>query len=90
MICTNPDCKGKLLGKLTHAVSKNALDLDGLSEATIQKFINLGWLNSIKDIYHLSDYKTKISVLEGFGTKSVNKLMKSFEDSRNRTFDRFL
>lgn len=90
LICTNPDCKGKLLGKLTHAVSKNALDLDGLSEATIQKFINLGWLSSIKDIYHLSDYKTKMSVLEGFGTKSVNKLMKSIEDSRNTTFDRFL
>ena len=90
LICTNPDCKGKLLGKLTHAVSKNALDLDGLSEATIQKFINLGWLSSIKDIYHLSDYKTKMSVLEGFGTKSINKLMKSIEDSRNTTFDRFL
>ena len=86
LICTNPDCKGKLLGKLTHAVSKNALDLDGLSEATIQKFINLGWLSSIKDIY----YKTKMSVLEGFGTKSVNKLMKSIEDSRNTTLDRFL
>ena len=90
LICTNPDCKGKLLGKLTHAVSKNALDLDGLSKATIQKFINLGWLSSIKDIYHLSDYKSKMSVLEGFGTKSVNKLMKSIEDSRHTTFDRFL
>lgn len=90
LICTNPDCKGKLLGKLTHAVSKNVLNLDGLSEATIQKFINLGWLSSIKDIYHLSDYKSKMSVLEGFGTKSVNKLMKSIEDSRNTTFDRFL
>lgn len=90
LICTNPDCKGKLLGKLSHAVSKNALDLDGLSEATIQKFINLGWLSSIKDIYHLSDYKSQMSVLEGFGTKSVNKLMKSIEDSRSTTFDRFL
>ena len=90
LICTNPDCKGKLLGKLSHAVSKNALNLDGLSEATIQKFINLGWLSSIKDIYHLSDYKSQMSVLEGFGTKSVNKLMKSIEDSRSTTFDRFL
>ena len=90
LICTNPDCKGKLLGKLSHAVSKNALDIDGLSEATIQKFINLGWLSSIKDIYHLDNYKSKMSVLEGFGTKSVNKLMKSIEDSRSTTFDRFL
>ena len=49
--CINPECKGKLLGKLTHAVSRNALNIDGLSEATIQKFISLGWLNSIQDIY---------------------------------------
>ena len=90
LVCENPDCKGKLLRKLVHAASRNALDIENLSESTIEKFINLGWLSSIKDIYHLSDYKSKMSVLEGFGTKSVNKLMKSIEDSRHTTFDRFL
>ena len=54
LICDNPICSGKLLGRLSHAVSRDALNIDGLSEATIQKFIDLGWLTSIKDIYHLS------------------------------------
>ena len=60
LMCMNDDCKGKLLGKLCHAVSRNALDIDGLSEATLEKFISLGWLDSIKSIYHLSDYKGKM------------------------------
>ena len=50
LICTSPTCVGKLLGRLNHAVSRNALNIEGLSEATIDKFISLGWLKSIKDI----------------------------------------
>ncbi len=90
LICTNDDCKGKLLGKLSHAVSKNALDVDGLSEATIQKFIDLGWLASIRDIYHLSDHKKEMSMLEGFGKRSVAKLLDSIEKSRNTSLQRFI
>lgn len=90
LICTNDDCKGKLLGKLSHAVSKNALNVDGLSEATIQKFIDLGWLTSIKDIYHLSDHKEEMSALEGFGKRSVTKLLDSIEKSRNTSLQRFI
>ena len=90
LYCVNPHCKAKLLGKLTHAVSRNALNIDGLSEATIEKFISLGWISSIKDIYHLSDYVDKMKTLEGFGKKSVDKLLKSIEESRNTTFNRFL
>lgn len=90
LICTNDDCKGKLLGKLSHAVSKNALDVDGLSEATIQKFIDLGWLASIRDIYHLSDHEKEISMLEGFGKRSVTKLLNSIEKSRNTSLQRFI
>lgn len=88
--CTNPECKGKLLGKLTHAVSRNALNIDGLSEATIQKFISLGWLNSIQDIYYLTKYEKQMKTLDGFGSKSVSKLFDSIEKSRNTTLDRFL
>lgn len=88
--CTNPECKGKLLGKLTHAVSRNALNIDGLSEATIQKFISLGWLNSIQDIYYLTKYEKQMKMLDGFGSKSVSKLFQSIEKSRNTTLDRFL
>lgn len=88
--CTNPECKGKLLGKLTHAVSRNTLNIDGLSEATIQKFISLGWLNSIQDIYYLTKYEKQMKNLDGFGSKSVSKLFDSIEKSRNTTLDRFL
>lgn len=90
LICTNDDCKGKLLGKLSHAVSKNALNVDGLSEATIQKFIDLGWLTSIRDIYHLSDHEKEMSMLEGFGKRSVTKLLDSIEKSRNSSLQRFV
>lgn len=88
--CINPECKGKLLGKLTHAVSRNALNIDGLSEATIQKFISLGWLNSIQDIYYLNTPEKQMKTLDGFGSKSVSKLFQSIEKSRNTTLDRFL
>ena len=90
LYCTNEDCKGKLSGKLVHAVSRSALNIDGLSEATIEKFINLGWLNSIKDIYHLSDYESKMKTLEGFGKKSVDNLLSSIEKSRKTDLQRFL
>lgn len=90
LVCTNDNCNGKLLGKLTHAASKNALNIENLSESTIEKFINLGWLNSIKDIYYLSNYENEMKALEGFGKKSVEKLLNSIEKSRNTNLQRFL
>ena len=90
LMCENPNCQGKLLSKLVHAASRNALDIENLSESTIEKFINLGWLNSIKDIYHLSDHKNEMKVLEGFGKKSVEKLLSSVEKSRNTSLERFI
>lgn len=90
LVCTNDNCAGKLLGKLCHAVSKNALNIDGLSEATIQKFIDLGWLSSIRDIYYLYLHKMDMYKLEGFGKKSVDKLLNSIEDSRNTDLVRYI
>ena len=90
LMCENPDCKGKLLGRLVHAASRNALDIENLSESTIEKFINLGWLNSIKDIYYLSDHENEMKTLDGFGKKSVEKLLVSIEKSRNTNLQRFL
>lgn len=90
LICESPDCKGKLLGRLVHAASRNALDIENLSESTIEKFINLGWLNSIKDIYHLSNHENDMKTIDGFGKKSVEKLLNSIEKSRKTTLDRFL
>ena len=88
--CINPDCKAKLLGKLAHFVGKNAINIDGLSEQTLQKFIDLGWLSSFRDIYYLSDYKEEMYKLDGFGKKSVDKLLENIEKSRNTTLDRFI
>lgn len=90
LVCTNDNCKGKLLGKLSHAVSRDALNIDGLSEATIEKFINLGWLSSIQDIYHLLDHENEMKALDGFGKKSVDKLLASIEKSRKTSLERFL
>lgn len=90
LVCTNPNCKGKLLGKLSHFVSKNAINIDGLSEQTLQKFIDLGWLNSFREIYYLSEHKEEMYKLDGFGKKSVDKLLESIEKSRNTTLDRFI
>lgn len=90
LICTNPNCKGKLLGKLSYAVSKKGFDIDGLSEATLQKFIDRGWLQCVEDIYHLPLYQDKISRMEGFGAKSTKKLMENIEKSKDITLDKFI
>lgn len=87
--CINPDCKAKLLGKLTHFVSKHATNIDGLSEQTLQKLIDLGWINSFKDIYYLSEHKVAMYRLDGFGKKSVDKLLSNIEKSRNINFGNF-
>lgn len=90
LICTNDNCKGKLLGKLTHFVSKNAMNIDGMSEATLEKFIELGWLNSFEDIYNLKSHADEMIKLEGFGEKSTKKLFEAIHESKNTTLDRFI
>ena len=90
VVCDNPNCKGKLLGKLTHAVSKNALNIDGMSEATIEFLIERGWLSSIKDIYKLDYYREPWKEYDGFGDKSVDRLLDNIETSRKTTMSRLL
>ena len=90
LICTNDDCKGKLLGKLTHFVSKNAMNIDGMSEATLQFLIDKGWVNSFKDIYKLDDYWYEWRHTDGFGKKSVENLLDAIEKSKETTLDRFI
>lgn len=88
--CCNDDCQAKLLSRLTHYVSKNALNIDGFSEATIEKFIDLGWLASLSDIYTLHDHKNEMMILDGFGKKSTEKLLTAIEKSRTTTLERYL
>ena len=86
LVCSNPNCKGKLLGKLSHFVSKNAIRIEGLSEQTLQKFISLGWISSFQDIYKLSRHKNEMYRLEGFGKKSSDKLLENIEKSVAEAF----
>ena len=90
LVCTNDNCKGKLLGKLTHFVSKNAMNIENLSEATLEKFIELGWLTRFEDIYHLDVERDNMVKLDGFGVKSVMNLLSSINKSTNTTLDRFI
>lgn len=91
LICTNPNCKGKLLGKLSHFVSKNAMNIDGLSEATLAKFIEKGYVKSFIDLYELKiNFYDDIVSLEGFSKKSTDKLMAAIEKSKYTTLDRFI
>lgn len=90
LICTNDNCKGKLLGKLSHFCSKNAINIEGMSEATLQFLIDKGWVKSFRDIYKLDYYRQNWKEYDGFGDKSVDKLLDAIEDSRNTTLDRFI
>lgn len=88
--CINPDCPAKLLGQLSHFVSKNAINIENLSEQTLQKFIDFGWVSSFQDIMNLKDHSNEMMKLEGFGKKSVNKLMDAIEKSKKTTLERFI
>lgn len=86
--CSNQGCHAKLLGKLVHFCSKNALDIENMSEATLQFLIEKGWVNSFKDIYRLNLYQNEWITCDGFGEKSVHKLLENIEKSRNTTVER--
>lgn len=90
LICTNSECTGKKLAQFVHFVSKKCMDIKGLSEATLQDLISHGFIHNFKDIYHLSEYQNDIAQLNGFGKKSVEKLLKSIEDSRNVKLENFI
>lgn len=90
LICTNDNCKGKLLGKLVHFCSKSAINIEGMSEATLQFLIDKGWVKSFKDIYKLDYYRQNWKKYDGFGDKSVDKLLNAIENSRITTLDRFI
>lgn len=88
--CDNPKCNGKKLGMFSHFVSKPAMNIDGLSEATLEKFITNGWLDSYIDLYHLDRYSKQIMKMEGFGKRSYDKLCAAIDASRYTTLVRLL
>lgn len=81
--CSNADCTAKQLKKFARFVSKDGINIDGISEQTVSTFINHGWIRDYADFYHLKDFAYQITSLDGFGKKSVSKLLESVEKSRN-------
>lgn len=90
LYCTNPQCQAKQIKSFTLFVSRDAMNIDGLSEATLEKFIGMGFIHEFADIYHLSDHKEAIEELEGFGEKSCRNLLASIEKSRTTTLPRLI
>jgi len=90
LCCENPDCTAKRLQQFVHFVEKPAANIEGLSEATLERFIEKGWVHSFIDIYHLDEHRDEIVLMEGFGEKSFARLWEAIERSRNITFERFL
>ena len=81
--CTNPDCTAKNVKKFTRFVSKQAMDIDGLSVQTMLKFMNQGYIREFADLYHLSEHFDEISQMDGFGEKSCTNMNLAIEKSRN-------
>ena len=90
LVCVNPECPAKNIKLFSLFVSRNAMNIDGMSEATLEKFIDAGILHSLSDLYHLSDHKEKIVNMEGFGETSYENMIKAIEASRKADMAGFL
>ena len=90
LMCTNPNCTGKKIALFEHFVNKKAMNIEGMSEATIEFLINKGWIHTFKDIYHLSNYKEEWQRCNGFGKKSVENILNAIEKSRNVKMENYL
>lgn len=90
LYCMNPDCDAKKVKSFTLFVSRDALNIDGLSEATLEKFLGRGYLHTFADLFHLEQYREEIVEMEGFGEKSYQNLADSIEKSRKTTLPRVI
>ena len=88
--CDNPDCGNRILRKFVHFAEKKAMDISGISEATIASFMERGFLHTFNDFYHLDRYHNEIVQMDGFGEKSYQKIQESIDRSRNTTFVRYV
>ncbi|MBP3808682.1 MAG: NAD-dependent DNA ligase LigA [Eubacterium sp.] len=88
--CVNPACPAKNIKLFSLFVSRNAMNIDGMSEATIERFIGAGIMHRLSDIYHLSEHREVIVTMEGFGEKSYDKLIKAIDTSRKADMAAFL
>lgn len=90
LFCHNPNCETQRLRQFVHFVSQKAMDIEGLSEATLEQLISEGWLHTFTDIFRLDRYRNEIIQLDGFGERSWERLWNAIQKSRNTTFERYL
>lgn len=90
LYCANPECPAKHLGMFSRFVSREGMNIVGLSDETLKKFIARGWLKTLSDIYQLHIYRDEIAKMDGFGEKSANNILEAIERSRNTEGYRFL
>ena len=90
LYCTNPDCQAKKIKSFTLFVSRDAMNIDGLSEATLEKLIARGFIHSFADIFRLKEHRQEIVEMEGLGEKSFENLMNSIDRARNTTLPRLI
>lgn len=88
--CTNPACKAKLINRFVNFVSRKCMNIDGLSEETLTKFVEWGWIKNLFDVYNLTQYFSELKHKEGFGTRSVKKLQEAIENSKSVELDHFI
>ena len=90
LYCMNPDCQAKKIKSFTLFVSRDAMNIDGLSEATLEKFILKGFIKDFGDIFEIGKFREEIVEMDGFGEKSFDNLMASLEKARHTTLPRLL
>ncbi len=90
LYCTNPDCQAKHVKAFTLFVSRDALNIEGLSEQTLEKFIDRGFVKEYADLFHLDRHRDEIVDMEGFGEKSYQNLMDSVERARTTTLPKLI
>ena len=90
LFCDNAACETRRLKQFVHFVSKKAMNIEGLSEGTLEKLIGRGWIHSYLDIYRLDQHRDEIIRMEGFGEKSWQRLWDAIQQSRNTTFERYV
>jgi DNA ligase (NAD+) len=90
LTCPNPNCSAKKIAQFTHFASRNCMDIQGLSESTISTFISKGYLKTFQDIYHLDKYRNELIKLDGFGPKSIDKILSAINESRSVELYRFI
>ena len=90
LLCINPDCQVKHIKQYALMASRDALNIDGLSESTLEKFLSKGFIKSDSDLFHLDKFKDEIINMDGFGKRSYEKLISALDEAKNTTVSRFL